>query len=94
VSIDKTGVTIQPDGTGVANSKVEIAFKAVCEDGCETKTDYGSVSIYLKDICKGVLCGDGERCNQCTGDCDDILIDLAGTRPIIPTEVNTSGFDI
>ncbi len=94
VSIDKTGVTIQPDGTGVANSKVEIAFKAVCGEDCETKTDYGSVVIYLKDICKGVLCGDGEKCNECTGDCDDILIDLAGTRPTVTTEVNTSGFDI
>ena len=93
-SIDKTGITIRPDGTGVANSKVEIAFKAVCEDDCETKADYGSVVIYLKDICKGILCGDGEVCNQCTGNCDNITIDLATTMPTVTSEENTSGFDI
>lgn len=94
VSIDKTGVTIRPDGTGVANSKVEIAFKAVCEDDCDTKSDYGSVVIYLKDVCKGVLCTDTQECNQCTGNCDEVTIDLSATRPLLDTEVNTSGFDI
>ncbi len=92
VSIDKTGVTIQPDGTGKANSKVEIEFFAMCSDGCDVKSDYGSVSIYLRDICKGVICEDGYKCNDCTGDCDQVTIDLSGQRPVEETEENTSGF--
>ncbi len=92
VSINGDGLTIQPTGTGKANSKVEIRFKAICADDCNTLSDYGSVVIYLKDICKGVLCGDGEQCNDCTGDCDDITIDLAGTRPPVNDTENTSGF--
>ena len=93
VSIDKTGITIQPDGTGVANSKVNIEFMASCDAGtCDAKTDYGSVAIFLKDICEGVLCGDGERCNECSGDCEDVLIDLSGQKPGPSGEENTSGF--
>ncbi len=92
VSIDKTGITIQPDGTGKANDKVYIEFLAVCSDGCDTKSDYGSVSIYLKDICKGVVCNDGYKCNDCTGDCDQITIDLSALRPEETSEENESGF--
>lgn len=92
VSIDKTGVTIQPDGTGHANSKVEIEFFAVCEDGCDTKSDFGSVSIYLKDICKGVICQDGYKCNDCSGDCVQVTMDVSAQKPTEETEENTSGF--
>lgn len=77
VSIDKTGLVIRPDGTGVANSKVEVNFKAKCGEGCDVKTDYGSVTIYLKDLCKGAFCGDSEICNECTGECDDVPGDLS-----------------
>lgn len=92
VSIDKTGITIQPDGTGGPNDKVYIEFLAVCSDGCDTKSDYGSVSIYLKDICKGVVCSDGYKCNGCTGECDLITIDLSAQRPETSSEENESGF--
>ena len=93
VSIDKTGITIRPDGTGGANSKVSINFFAACDEGtCDVTSDFGSVSIYLKDICEGVPCADGERCNDCSGLCEDITIDLSGQRPSPSGEENTSGF--
>lgn len=92
ISIDKTGLKIKPDGTGKANSKVEIRFKAVCADDCNTLSDYGSVVIYLKDICKGVLCGDGELCNDCNGECEEVLIDLSNKPSVVPPLENTSGF--
>jgi len=91
-SISKEGITIRPTGTGKANSKVEIRFKAVCEDDCNTLSDFGSVVIYLKDICKGVLCGEGEVCNDCNGECEDVLIDLSALAPVQTTVPNTSGF--
>jgi hypothetical protein len=91
LSITKDGLVVKPTGTGRANSKVEIRFKAICADDCNTLSDYGSVVIYLKDICKGILCGDGEVCNDCTGNCDDVVIDLAGTRPAVDETENTSG---
>lgn len=91
-SIDKTGITIRPDGTGGANSKVEISFFALCDDGCDTTSDFGSVSIYLKDICKGVLCDDGETCNQCSGECEPDEIDLSVLRPETPETPDGGGF--
>lgn len=92
VSIDKTGVTIKPDGTGAANSKVYIEFMAMCSDGCDVKSDFGSVSIYLKDLCKGVICEDGYKCNECTGVCDFFENDLSVQRPDSTIDTNVSGF--
>ena len=92
VSIDKTGITIKPDGTGRANSKVYIEFMAMCSDGCDVKSDYGSVSIYLKDLCKGVICPDGLSCNECTGICNIIDNDLSAQKPTNNVTPNSSGF--
>lgn len=92
VSISADGLVVQPTGTGSANSKVEIRIKAVCSDGCDTRSDFGEIVIFLKDICKGVLCDDNQTCNDCTGDCDDNEIDLAATRPSDDEVENTSGF--
>jgi len=91
VSIDKTGITIQPDGTGGAYSKVFITFFATCPDGCDTTSDFGSVSIYLKDVCDGVICDDGYTCNDCTADCDQNTIDLSAQVPVTSEDENTSG---
>jgi hypothetical protein len=92
VSIDKTGLTIKPDGTGTANSKVHVEFIATCKNDCEVKSDHGSVSIYLKDLCKGVLCDSGLSCNPCTGECNVVSNDLSAVRPTDTSEPNTSGF--
>ncbi len=78
-------------------SKVDVLFKGGSTTKISSKELTGQDTVAtagVEDVCKGVLCGDGEKCNECTGDCDDILIDLAGTRPTETTETNTSGFDI
>lgn len=68
-SIDKTGITVRPDGTGDPRTPVRIEFFGACFDGCDTKSDFGSVSLYFKDLCKGVLCDEYYTCDKCTGNC-------------------------
>lgn len=92
VSIDKTGLTIKPDGTGGANSKVHVEFLAMCSDDCDSKSDFGSVTIYLKDLCKGVICEDGFACDECSGACNPVSNDLSAKRPEDIIENNVSGF--
>lgn len=57
-----------------AYDKVEVTIKATCisatnED--EVIGDHTVITIFIKDDCKGVICGEGETCNQCTGECED-----------------------
>jgi len=81
LSIDKTGITIKTNGTGKAYDKVYIEFYAVCKiDDCHVYSDYGSISLYISDMCNGVLCGDNEVCNECNGNCEAVVVDLEITK--------------
>lgn len=57
-----------------AYDKVEVTIKATCVDADDEEVTIGDhtiITIWIKDDCKGVLCGAGETCNQCTGLCED-----------------------
>lgn len=85
-SIDKDGVTVTTDGTLEPYDKVEICFKASCPtEDCDHKSDYGSVVIYIKDLCLGVDCATGSTCDKCNGECSEIApeIEISNIKPEI-----------
>lgn len=70
-TIDKDGITYTTDGTLEPYDKVEVNFKASCpaSEDCDHKSDYGSVVIYIKDLCLGVDCPEDHYCDKCNGEC-------------------------
>ena len=78
-SISKTGLVFTTNGVGTGNSKEEINIKVICKDadGCNIQSDYGTIVIYLKDLCAGVVCPTGEECDKCTGICGVSCVDVA-----------------
>jgi len=72
-SISQSGLTYTTSDDAEPNQKVTITVKAVCASKTTagvTLGDYTTITIYIKDLCKGVLCDSGETCNKCTGECE------------------------
>ncbi len=90
VSITSTGIyfTSTTDVTTASTGIIEYAVS--CGQYAATAT----ATIILKNLCASVICSSTQACNKCTGLCEAVTIDLAGTRPDSETEENTSGFDI
>src|SRR4029078_9589483 len=64
--------TTNPDVVD-AYDKVEIVIKAVCTadfDDTVQLGDFTTITIFIKDPCKNVICGSGEACDECSGDCE------------------------
>lgn len=40
----------------------------------------GYVDVTITDLCDGVTCGAGQKCNPCTGVCDTLTSDLGGEK--------------
>lgn len=66
-----TGVlTLSKLGSGYTTQKV------VWSATNGTLTDVAELTIEIKNLCSGVICPQGFICNECTGNCDAITIDL------------------
>ena len=79
-SITQSGLSFTTTSLADANDEITITVKAVCEseetDGVMLG-DYTTITIYIKDLCKNVLCDSGETCNKCDGTCDpDINLEV------------------
>jgi hypothetical protein len=73
-SINAAGLAYTTTDEAEAYDKVEITIKGACiaeKDGVTKLGDYTVVTIFIKDLCKDVLCETGETCNKCTGECED-----------------------
>jgi len=88
VSIDAGGLVFQTSNSAIGGERVEIVFHASC-DGCTGKSDYGSVVIYIQNMCKGITCPAGQVCQPCTGLCAPGSSDLNVTKSA--TSYNSSG---
>jgi archaellin len=86
--ITENKITFTPANNNYAPA--EIVYKVAC--GLLSAS--GKVIVVYKNNCTDVTCSDNKVCNKCTGNCEEVVIDLAATRPSLDTEVNTSGFDI
>lgn len=74
-SITTAGLSFTTNSDVVsAYDKVEITIKATCIadfDDTVTLGDFTTITIFIKDLCKGIICGDGQTCNKCSGECED-----------------------
>lgn len=92
LQIDHEGLTFTTSLVALSNVKITVYFLAKCG----SFSDSGSVDIYLKDKCEGVVCiGECQECNPLTGVCDcentePIIIDNCGD----PCSSPSSSFDI
>lgn len=76
-SITSTGMNYTSAVDTVGGDRVEVLFKAVCND--TGLSDHGKVIIYLNNLCTGVDCATGQVCDQCAGTCVADEIDLEVT---------------
>lgn len=67
--ITADGLDFTTSMTAVGGERVEIVFYATCGDSCSGSSAYGSLVLYIKNLCKGVACGAGYTCAPCTGLC-------------------------
>lgn len=73
-SITASGLSYTTTDEAEAYDKVEITVKATCtaeSDGVTKLGDYTVITIFIKDLCKDVVCGEGESCAKCSGECED-----------------------
>lgn len=68
-AISSTGITVQTSNDAVGGERVQIDFYATCGSACGGSSAYGTVVLYIKSQCKGVLCNPGYTCAPCTGLC-------------------------
>lgn len=78
VSISKDKLVVKSTGEGFTQ-KQTIKFSAYCtgDDDCTTLSDYGTVNLYFKGKCTGVVCETGYECDNCTGLCAPITGSLS-----------------
>jgi len=72
-SINTGGMSYTTTEDAEPYDKVEVTIKATCTDKDDEDVligDYTTITIWIKDLCKNVLCESGEICNKCTGECD------------------------
>lgn len=67
--ISSTGLDYQTSMTAVGDERVEITFYATCGSACGGSSAYGTVIIYIKNLCRGIVCQQGYSCAACTGLC-------------------------
>lgn len=67
--ISADGIDFTTSSDAVGGERVEITFHATCGSACEGSSDYGTLVLYIKNLCKGVACGPGYTCAPCTGLC-------------------------
>ena len=73
-SINQSGLTYTTTNDAEANQRVSVTVKAICDSAStvgQQLGDYTTITIYIKDMCKNVVCGVGQTCNKCTGVCED-----------------------
>ena len=72
-SINSGGLTLATTLAAKGGEYVTIEFFGQCKGvNCDTLSDYGSVTIYIKDVCRDVLCKPYQICNPCTLTCLDV----------------------
>lgn len=76
-SIGAGGLTYTTTNNAYPNDRIEIVVYGVCDNGpCDILSDYGTIVIYIKDKCKGVVCPASWSCDYCTGLCQPQLLNL------------------
>lgn len=68
--ITSTGLDFQTSMSAVGGERVEILFYATCGTACGGSSAYGSVVLYIRNLCKNVVCEQGYSCTPCTGICN------------------------
>lgn len=87
-TITSNQITFTPANNNYAPG--EIVYKV----SCGILSASGKIIIAYKDNCSGVICTNGKICNKCTGNCENIEIDLSVIKEQVINEENTSGFVI
>jgi hypothetical protein len=72
VTITSSGVTFTTT-TALSSDSVGIIEYGV---GCGNYSTISSITIILKNLCAGIVCPQGQRCESCSGDCVNINGDL------------------
>lgn len=68
------------EGQSTPNTYYEIRYKATCSGGdFDGLSVIGTVTVCIKDLCYGVTCGQGETCDECTGNCVPAELNLGIT---------------
>lgn len=76
-SIGVGGLTYTTTNNAFPNDRIEITLYATCKNSnCDILSDYGTIIIYIKDKCKGVICPTGFSCDYCTGLCQPETLNL------------------
>lgn len=73
-SVNQSGLTYTTTSEANAYDKITVVLKGTCtskDDEDLQLGDYTVITIYIKDLCKNVVCGAGETCDKCTGECED-----------------------
>lgn len=69
-TINQSGLSYTTTSDANANDKITVTIKAVCNSAKTSGLqlgDYTTITIYIKDLCKGVVPGVGQSCDKCTG---------------------------
>lgn len=78
-SITQSGLSFTTTDEANANDKITLVVKGSClSESGETLGDHSIITIYIKDLCKGVSCDPGEVCNKCTGECEEQINLIVG----------------
>ena len=75
VTVSSLGVfTIETTNEAEVGQYYEIVYITRCSD--PSIGAIGVIRVGIADPCNGVICADGETCNKCSGECEEITIDL------------------
>jgi 23S rRNA U2552 (ribose-2'-O)-methylase RlmE/FtsJ len=73
VNITSSEITLATTVDAKGGEFVTIEFYGQCTGlNCDTLSDYGSVTIYIKNVCRDILCESYQVCDPCTKLCVDV----------------------
>lgn len=87
VSIDSNGITFTSTDAAADTLRGTLTYKVDCGE----YATLGNVTIIFRSRCANVMCGTGLECDECTGNCDPIDVDISieegSDNPLIDIQI-------
>ena len=72
VNITKSTFTFKTTSLAKGGERVQFTIFAKCKGDCLVLSDYSTITIYIKDLCRHNKCTSTQKCNKCTGVCEEL----------------------
>lgn len=69
-------LVVTTSDTAIVGRSYYVVLEITTEKDGTTYGTFGIIKLCVKDLCKNVLCSDGQECDECDGGCIDTVVDL------------------